>query len=97
MRPGELATKSRDEVLEGIHIDDEADVSPQPFEAETHDNVIRSLKESRRFERMSSTKFSTTSTAAGTSLCLPATETSSLQAFAALPLAIKLARYPSLN
>jgi hypothetical protein len=23
MRPGELATKSRDEVLEGLHIDDE--------------------------------------------------------------------------
>jgi hypothetical protein len=28
------------------------DVSPQSFEAELHDDVIRSLKESRRFERM---------------------------------------------
>jgi hypothetical protein len=39
-----------------------ADVSPHSFEAEMHD-VIRPLKESRRFERMSSAKFSTTSTA----------------------------------
>jgi hypothetical protein len=44
------------------------------------DDVVRSLKESRRFERMSSTKFSTTSTADWYSLRLPATEMSSLHA-----------------
>jgi hypothetical protein len=65
-----------------------------------HDDVIRSLKESRRFKRMSLDEVRNTSTAGDTDLCLPATEKSSLYAsvfLAALPLAIKLARYPSLN
>ena len=66
-----------------------------------HDDVIRSLKESRRFESAClQTTFATTSTAAGTSLCLLATKMSSLQPSMyslALPVAIKLARYSSLS
>jgi hypothetical protein len=57
-----------------------ADVSPHPFGAKMHDDDVRSLKESRRFERMSSTTLSTTSTADWYSLRLPATEMSSLHA-----------------
>jgi hypothetical protein len=74
MRPGELATMSRDEVRRAF-TSTGADASPQSFEAEMHDDVIRSLKESRRFERMSSDEVRD-----GTSLCLPAREMSSLHA-----------------
>jgi hypothetical protein len=65
-----------------------------------HDDVIRSLKESRRFERMSSAKFSTTSTADWYELvfaCDGDEQLAGEHVFAALPLAMTLARYPSLN
>jgi hypothetical protein len=54
-----------------------------------HDDVIRSLKESRRFERMSSTNFATTSTADWHELVLACDGDEQLareRVFAALPL-----------
>jgi hypothetical protein len=45
-----------------------------------HDDVIRSPKESRRFERMSSDEVREHIDSRWSSSCLPATETSSLHA-----------------
>jgi hypothetical protein len=65
-----------------------------------HDDVIRSLKESRRLERMSSDEVRDHIDSRWYELLLACDGDEQLareHVFAALPLAIKLARYPSLN
>jgi hypothetical protein len=96
----ELATKSRDECCKGFTSTTSADVSPQSFEAEMHDDVIRSPKESRLFERTSSDEVRDQIDSRWYELVLACDGGEQLareRVFAALPLAIKVARYQSLN